>query len=65
VTAGLEHSDDVILEEAAVFGVERKQTLALVKLEQQPVILEQHKTDLVNIIQYHNATNYGKNCDEM
>lgn len=50
VTAGLEHFDDVILEQAAVSGVVKKRMLAQVKLEQQPVILEQNITDLMNII---------------
>jgi hypothetical protein len=65
VTAGLEHSDDAILEQAAVFGVARKRTLAQVKLKQQPVILEHSTTDYADIIQYHNATNYSKNCGRM
>jgi hypothetical protein len=52
VTAGLEHSDDAILEQAAVFVVVRKRMLAQVKLEQQPVILEHSITDYANIIQY-------------
>jgi hypothetical protein len=59
VTAGLEHSDDAILQQAAVSGVVRKRMLAWVKLEQQPVILEQNIIAYANIIQYHNATNYG------
>lgn len=45
---------------AAVSEVARRRMLAQVKLEQQPVILEQNITDLVNIIQHRDATNYGK-----
>jgi hypothetical protein len=33
VSAGLEHPDGVVLEEAAVFVVVKKQTLAQMKLE--------------------------------
>jgi hypothetical protein len=50
VSAGLEHFDGVVLEEAVVSEVVRKQMLAQVKLEYQMMILKQ------GIINYANNT---------
>jgi hypothetical protein len=62
VSAGLEHSDGVVLEEAAVSVVVRKQMLAQAKLEKWVMILKYSIINHAGNIQYPNVTTWQGLC---